>query len=328
MWLENSHSSSLWALHLVLVSPSQDGCSDRTGQTLGSWKYSIALCKGTRILNLQNRDGMVEILKKQDSDGRCDRKTTIHLFRGHQVWVTSQGVSREQFLNSAKGWAASQDAQLPSADRTGDVRSLYSSQKLLNRSIVPVPWELINMEAPEQPFFPKALKYLSAVDGGSSFIMPYSFLRCLLPSARELCQMAPQSHRPWTSSFAEPGIMFLACNRFGTKRECKTTLYGALLRKHLHSHSTISPSFPGFSWMGSAVADGRCLWRAGCSPGGTAPTWSPEMGRKATTQRAGQVMVAGPYPEATYPVVSPCPQQLLKGGNITQGWRVNHSSGT
>lgn len=61
---------------------------------------------------------------------------------------------------------------------------------------------------------------------------------------------------------------------------------------------------------------GRCLWRAGFSPGGTAPTWSPEMRRKATTQRAGQVLVAGPFTRATYPVVSPCPQQLLKGGNV------------
>lgn len=63
---------------------------------------------------------------------------------------------------------------------------------------------------------------------------------------------------------------------------------------------------------------GRCFWQACFSPGGTAPTWSSEMGRRATTQTAGQVMVAGPFTWATYPVVFPCPQQLLKEGNVIQ----------
>lgn len=91
-------------------------------------------------------------------------------------------------------------------------------------------------------------------------------------------------------------------------------------RKHWSVEKTIfTPTAPsalpsqvplGWVW-------GRCFWRAGF-PSGKAPTWSPEMWRRATTQRAGQVMVAGPFTQATYPLVFPCPQQLLKEGNVIQ----------
>lgn len=173
------------------------------------------------------------------------------------------------------------------------------------------------MEAPEQPFPPKVPKYLSAVDEWS-FIVTHSFLRCLLLSARELCKTVPVSltlNKQFCRTWYHVSSLQQFWDRKGVQKGVQILPVGRSFGKIIFIPTVPSalPSQVSLGWVW-----GRCLWRAGFSPGDTAPTWNPEMGRKATTQRAGQVMVAGPYTGATYSAVSTCPQQLLKGGNIIQ----------